>query len=73
MNWIYFAVGTLILVPVAICLVQQFMEIVGLGLGALGMLLLFAECYLAASIAVLLALACSWRAAATVTEQNKAY
>ena len=73
MNWIYFVVGALIIVPAAICLIRQFMEIVGLGLGALGMLLLFAECYLAASIAVLLALVSSWRASATVTEQNKAY
>ena len=73
MNWIYFVVGTLILVPVTICLVKQFMEIVGLGLGALGMLLLVAECYLAASIAVLLALVCIWRTAATVKKQNEAY
>ena len=72
MNWIYFVVGTLVLVPVTICLVKQFMEIVGLGLGALGMLLLFAGNFMAAFVAVLLALACSWRAAATVTEKNKA-
>lgn len=73
MNWIYFVVGALIIVPAAICLIRQFMEIVGLGLGALGMLLLFAGNFMAALVAVLLALVCSWRASATVTEQNKAY
>jgi len=62
MNWIYFVVGMLILVPVAICLIRQFMEIVGLGLGALGMLLLFAGNILAAVVAVALALVCGWLA-----------
>ena len=73
MNWIYFVAGAFVFVPVAICLVKQFMEVIGLGFGALGMLLLFAGNFLAAGIAVLLALVCSWRAAATVTEQKKAY
>ena len=68
MNWIYFVVGALILVPATICLVKQFMEIVGLGLGAVGMLLLFAGKFMAALVAVLLALVCSWRASATVAE-----
>ena len=73
MNWIYFVLGTLVLVPVTICLVKQFMEIVGLGLGALGMLLLFAGNFMAAFVAVLLALVCSWQAAVTVKKQNEAY
>ena len=68
MNWIYFAIGALIVIPVAICLIRRFMEIVGLGLGALGILLLFAGKLLAAIVAVLLALICIWRASATVTE-----
>ena len=71
MNWFYFMVGALIMVPALICLVQQFMEIVGLGLGALGMLLVFAGNFMAAGIAVLLALVCIWRSAATVAKQNK--
>ena len=73
MNWIYFVVGALIIVPAAICLIRQFMEIVGLGLGALGMLLLFAGNFMAALVAVLLALACSWQAAVAVKKQNEAY
>ena len=73
MNGIYFVVGALILVPVVICLIRQFMEIVGLGLGALGMLLLFAGNILAAVVAVLLALACIWRASVTAAERKKVF
>ena len=64
MHWLYFVVGALILVPVVICLVHQFMEIVGVGLGALGMLLLFAGNVLAAVIAGVLAILCIWLAPA---------
>ena len=73
MSWIYFVVGTLILVPVMICLIRQFMEIVGLGLGAMGMLLLFAGNILAAALAVLLALACIWRASVTAAEGKNVF
>ena len=68
MNWIYFAIGALIVIPVVICLIRQFMEIVGLGLGALGILLLFAGKLLAAIVAVLLALICIGCVSATATE-----
>lgn len=68
MNWIYFVVGALIFLPVVICLIQQFIEIVGLGLGALGILLLLAGNLLASIVAVLLALVCIWRTSARATE-----
>ena len=58
MNWMYLIVALMILVPVVICLVQHFMEVVSLGLGALGLLLLFAGYVGAALATVALALLC---------------